>query len=293
MQFEQLRAFVRCADLGGLSAAARAENLPKSSLSRLLRQLEDVVGTPLMTRTSRGLRLTSEGRDFLEHARRILDDVERATVSVRAQVEQPCGVVRMTAPYTFGAMILSPLLPEFLARYPAVNLQIELTSRNLDLVEDGFDLAVRIGPPPPALGFQRLMPNPVCLMASPDYLARHGAPQRPEELGERALLMIGVAAGRRALTLQRGEQHIAVPCEPRLLSSDPAVVVRAALAGVGIGQIPLILVRDHIAQGELVNVLEEWSLPSSDIYLLFPNYAARAPRVEALIAYLTEHLGQV
>lgn len=290
MRIDQLRAFVRCAELGALSAAARAERLPKATLSRKLRELEAGLGVALLVRSSRGLGLTDEGRDLLGRARRILDEVDAAAAAMRPSAAGPSGVVRLTAPYTFGLTFVAPLLPAFLAAYPAVDVQVELTSRNVDLVAEGYDLAVRIGAPPPDTVARRLMGNPLGLCASPDYLARHGTPDGPAALLAHRLLLIGSPRARAALRLSRGRESVLVDATPKLLSSDPAVILRASQAGVGIGQIPLILARSELADGALAPVLPEWTMPEENIFLIHPAGRKPPPRVRAFAEFVGERL---
>ena len=288
MQINQMRAFVRCAELGSLSAAARAENLPKSTLSRLLGDLEAALAVRLLNRSSRGMALTQEGRVLLAHARQILNDIDAATAAVRPSPTVPSGVVRLTAPYTFGVTFLAPLLPVFLANFPAIDVQIELTSRNVDLIAEGYDLAIRIGTTPADLVARRLMGNPLRLCASPDYLAQFGYPAEPSELAAHRLLLIGSPRARASLRLWHAGNSYLVDAPPKLLSSDPAIVLRSALAGSGIGQIPLIIARPEFARGDLIPVLPEWTMAEADVSLVYATGAL--PRVRALADFLCDRL---
>ncbi len=288
MQIDQIRAFVRCAELGSLSAAAKAEAVPKSTQSRLLRALETTVGVPLFNRSSRGMALTQDGLTLLAHGRKILDDIETAAAAVRPSAAAPSGVVRLTAPYTFGVTYLSPMLPAFLAAYPGIDVHIELTSRNVDLTAEGYDLAVRIGTPPADMVARRLMGNPLRLCASPDYLERYGAPAHPDDLAAHRLLLIGSPRARAALRLWRGGGSHLVDPPPKLLSSDPAVILRSTLAGVGIGQIPMIIAKAEIQRGALIPVLSEWTMPEADISLI--HAAGPLPRVRALADFIHDRI---
>jgi len=290
VRIDQLISFVRCAELGSLSAAARAEGIPKSTLSRLLHELERDLRVRLVNRSSRGIVLTDEGAIFLGHARQILDDIQAAENAVRPSGGGPGGIVRITTPYTFGVTFIAPLLPAFFRAYPAIDVQIELTSRNVDLVREGYDLAVRIGPLPASVVARRIMGNPIGLCASPDYLARHGNPARPEDLPAHPLLLIGSPRMEAALTLWHESSRCRVTVAPKLLSSDPAVILQATLAGVGIGQIPLILAGEPLARGELVQLLSEWTMPEADISLIYPGGRTLAPRIRALMEFICHGL---
>jgi DNA-binding transcriptional LysR family regulator len=290
MRIDQLRAFVRCAEVGSLSAAARAERLPKSTLSRLLRDLEASLEVPLLNRSSRGMVLTEEGALLLDRARRILDEIDSIAAAIRPSVEGPSGVVRLTTPYTFGVTFVSPLIPGFLAAYPAIDIHIELTSRNVDLVAEGYDLAIRIGPPPPDVVARRLMGNVLGLCASPDYLARRGTPGEPDDLKSHNLLLIGSPRAKASLRLWKSGSSQLIDSFPKLLSSDPAVILRSALDGVGIGQVPLIIAGRELTSGALVRVLQDWTMPEVDISLIRPAGRPILPRVRAFANYIAERI---
>jgi DNA-binding transcriptional LysR family regulator len=290
MTIEELKAFLRCAELGSLSAAARAERMPKSSLSRLLRALEAGLAVRLLERSARGVVLTEEGRALLPHARQVLDDLDLAAAAARTFAHGPTGLVRLSAPYSFGLRFIAPLLPEFLAQHPGVNIQLELTSRNVDLIAEGFDLAVRIGAVPPALVGRKLLDNPLLLAASPGYLAARGRPETPEALARHDLLLIGAGRSVGALKLARDAAEQVVAIAPRLLSNDPSVIVCAAEAGVGIGQVPRILVEAALADGRLLPVLPGWRMAEVAISLILPSGRALVPRVRVLADFLTARL---
>ena len=290
MEIEQLRAFVRCAEFGTLSAAARAEAVPKSRLSRLLNDLESSLRSRLFNRTSRGVALTDEGRILLEHARRILEDVDMATSALNPDGSKPTGVVRITAPYTFGLTFIAPLLPAFFDTYPAIRIHLDLTGRMVDLVEEGYDLAVRIGAPPASVVARRIMGNPLGLCASTGYLERNGRPADIDALAAHPLLLIGSPRSTPLLQLSNEQGNRVVTAPAKLLSSDPAVILQATLAGVGIGQIPLILAKDLLRDGALVRLLPEWTMPEADISLIFPGGRPLPPRTRAFVDFLCDAL---
>ena len=290
MQMDQVRALVRCADLGGLSAVARAEHTPKSTLSRLIRELEQELGVRLMQRSVQGMKLTDEGLAFLPHARQLLDDLDIAVAVASSFRDGPKGVVRLTAPYSFGVSFIGPLLPDFLARYPALSVQLDLTSRNVDLVREGYDLAVRIGPTPAGMAGRPLLENPLQLCASPAYLATRTLPATPADLAGHPLLLIGRPGAGVALRLQHGRRQAVVEVPARLQSSDPSIILQATLAGAGVGQIPLMLGGGLVEQGKLVPILPLWRQPVATVGLVFPGSRALAPRVLALVDYLAERL---
>jgi DNA-binding transcriptional LysR family regulator len=202
----------------------------------------------------------------------------------------PMGDVRLTAPYTFGVTFIAPLLPVFLAAHPGLNVHIELTSRNVDLVEEGFDMAVRIGRPPQFLVAHRLVKNRLRLCASAEYCAQFGEPQTPAELSRHPLLLIGSSRTGAALKLSNGRSRINISTPARLLSSDPSVILQAVKAGAGVGEVPEILAHETLRRGALITLLPGWSLPTLDISLIYPRSRALAPRVKALIDYLRKNI---
>jgi DNA-binding transcriptional LysR family regulator len=291
MTFEELRAFAHVAELGGVSAAARALGLPKSRVSRLLADLEADLAIRLAHRSTRGLALTDEGRAFLGHARRVLAEWEQARESVAPGGGAARGAIRVTAPYSLGARLIGPLLPAFLERHPDVRVDLQLTSRHVDLVEEGFDLAVRIAPPPSStLWRRRLASNPIRLCASPAYLARAGDVEAPERLAAHALLVIAHRPGEVRLEFARGAESVRIAVTPRLACNDPTALIEAALAGVGVAETPLIVGRRYLETGELVVVLPDWRLPEAEICALFPPGRAMAPRVRVFVDFLVEAL---
>jgi DNA-binding transcriptional LysR family regulator len=198
----------------------------------------------------------------------------------------------MTAPASFATTFLAPLLPPFLLANPAISVHLDLTGRNSDILAEGFDLAIRIGRPPPNLGSRTLMGNPVRLMASPAYVRRWGEPRTPDDLSHHPLLLIGGPRARPTLELQRGSERIEVAVAPRMICSDPLVVIQAVVAGVGVGLIPLILAGERLRRGELSPVLSEWAMPGGEVHLVHGRGGDLPPRVAALIDHLVEALSE-
>lgn len=291
MTLEELRAFSRTAEAGGVSAAARALGVPKSNVSRLISSLESKLHVSLLQRSTRGSVLTQEGHQFLAHARRILDEVGEAETSFASYEQVPRGLLKVTAPPTFGARFLAPLLPQFLVRAPEVRLDLRLTSSQVDLAEEGVDLAIRIGSPASSsLVMRRLAPNPILLCASPAYLEREGSPTTPSQLiGHRLLLHARFLEDVR-LPLSREQEHLRLAVTASLTSNDPSVLVEATLAGMGIGEIPMIIARQQLEGGQLIEVLPGWRLPETEIFALFHPSRRVAPRVRSFVDFLVETL---
>jgi LysR family transcriptional activator of dmlA len=171
-----------------------------------------------------------------------------------------------------------------------INVHVELTSRNVDFAAEGYDVGIRIGTPPPDMIARRIMGNPVILCASAEYLARFGTPAAADDLVDHPLLLIGSPRSTASLRLWKAGLPHLVTTPPKILSSDPAIILRSVLESVGIGQIPVILARTAIAKGELVQLLPEWTMPEADISIIYPPGRALPPRVRAFVDFVCEAL---
>ncbi|EME71568.1 LysR family transcriptional regulator [Paramagnetospirillum caucaseum] len=293
MELAAIRIFVKVAEFKGVSAAARALSLPKSTVSRTLSQLEERLGLRLVHRTTRGLSLTGEGQTFLRHAQRIVTDVEEAEQELAAFHGQPRGVLRMTAPYTLGMLFLGPALPRFLSRHPEVQVVLDLTGRMVDLVEEGFDLALRVGPlVPSSLMVRQLGSNRPWLCASPAYLKGGMPPAHPRELPGYDMLELTAAVGAVTRRLSGPEGDMSVTLHPRLAVNDPGVLRDSVLAGMGLSWLPPLLVAEDVRQGRLVRLLPEWAPPVTEYHALFPSSRGLSPKVRAFLDFLVEEIAE-
>lgn len=281
LDLNDIRVFAKVAELQSVSGAARALAMPKSSVSRSVARLEVALGAGLLRRSTRRLGLTEAGALFHEHCRRVLGEAAEAEQAVAQLHAVPRGLLRVSAPITLGQAVLGPLLPAFLERYPQVRVSLELTSRRVDILEEGVDVAVRIGAlPDSSLLARRLGTSRSSLLASPAYLARHPPPREPADLASHTAvdLQLGGATGRRAWHMIRlGDEAAEVEVEPRLLANDPGVVRLAVLGGAGLGWLPSFLCADDLAAGRLVEVLPGWRRPGPDIHAVFPGQRGGAP----------------
>ena len=293
MELAAIRIFVKVAELKGISVAARALSLPKSTVSRTLSQLEERLGLRLVQRTTRGLSLTGEGQTFLRHAQRIVTDVEEAEQDLAAFRGQPRGMLRVTAPYTLGALFLGPALPRFLTQHPEVQVVLDLTGRMVDLVEEGFDLALRVGPlVPSSLVVRQLGSNRPWLCASPAYLKGGTPPTHPHELPSHDMLELTATAGAVTRRLSGPDGDVSVTISPRLAVNDPGVLRDSVLAGVGLAWLPPLLVADDVQQGRLMRLLPEWAPPATEYHALFPSSRGLSPKVRAFLDFLVEEIAE-
>jgi DNA-binding transcriptional LysR family regulator len=286
LSLEQLRALDKVVQSGSFTRAAELLNTQKSHVSRLVAQLEVELGAKLLERTTRQLAVTELGREVHERARSILAAVEDTRRVSREAHAEPRGVLRLTCGVEFGLAAVGPWIDEFIARYPRAAVEAEYTSRVIDLVHEGFDVAIRVGPLPESrLVARRLGQIDYGLFASPGYLASAGAPRTPAELPQHALVMFTIAGRARGWTLQRagrGEPHRVAPTA-RLRFNNSLAVRDALLRGSGIGQLPLLIATAAAARGELVRVLPEWATEAVPVHAVYPSNRYLAPNVRAFV----------
>jgi DNA-binding transcriptional LysR family regulator len=286
--------FLRVLDLGSISAAARALDLSVAVASQRLKRLERELGVPLLHRTTRQLHATPEGAILAEQGRALIEDLEALSGSLKQAGTQVAGTLRITTAASFGRQYISPLLPEFMARHPGLNLSINLTDHLLDLVSAGIDVAIRIGTlDDSTLVARKIAHNRRVLCASPEYLRRHGTPRRPEDLARHECLLQSGTRGRQDLwRMSDGAGgEIAVRVHGRIESNFGELLSDAALAGLGIAQHSVWHVWRELRDGRLVQVLPDYPIPDTGIYAVMPQRRLVPPRVRAFVDFLAQTLG--
>lgn len=284
-----LRAFVLVAETGSFSEAARRLPLSKSMVSRLVASLESELGVRLLQRTTRSVTPTEAGRAYVERCQRILADLEEADQLVSQLQAVPKGILRISAPMSFGIRHLAPALPPFFHRFPEVRLDLSLSDRFVDLVEEGFDVALRIGRlADSSLVARRLCPVRMCVCASPAYLESHGTPQTPEDLPGHECLMSAalVATGWRLLGPDGKVMQVPVGGRFHVNNGDAPRVM--ALAGCGIAYLPTFFVGDDLRSGALVPLLQAFMPQDSAMHAVYPHGRHLSPKVRAFVDYLAE-----
>lgn len=290
--FEALAVFAKVAELRSFAAAASDLGLSKATVSKAVSRLEERLGARLFNRTSRRMALTDAGRTLAGRAIQLLADGEAAENEALAQSATPRGLIRLAAPMTYGTNTLAPLLPEFLATYPEVSIDLSLSDATVDLIGDGFDAAIRIASlPDSSLIARRLCDMRRHVVAAPSYFERYGRPTHPMHLaahkcfGYTYLSTPGVwhftnAAGETASVRPGGQLRV----------NNGEALLPALLAGLGIGDLPDFIVGEGLASGALEAVLQDWLPPVSGIYLVTPSAGPRPARVEVLLDYLASKL---
>lgn len=290
--FEALAIFAKVVELQSFAAAATELTLSKATVSKAVSRLEERLGARLFNRTSRRLALTDAGRTLAIKAAQLLVDGEALENEALAQSSTPRGLVRLAAPMTYGTGTLAPLLPEFLARYPDVSIDLSLSDATVDLIGEGFDAAIRIASlPDSSLIARRLCSVQRHVVAAPSYFARYGRPTHPSELADHKCFGYTYLStpGVWHFSNAAGEVVSVRPSGPLHVNNGEAVMP-ALIAGLGIGGLPDFIVDDAIARGELETVLDDWSQTLSGVYLVTPPGGPRPARVEVLLAFLAEKL---
>jgi len=286
--FNDLHIFVQAVDSGGFAAAARHLGVPKSTVSKRVAELETDLGIRLIHRTSRSFVLTEVGKDFYDHARAAVIEAEAAESVVQQRQAEPQGTVRITASVPVAQLHLADRLPALARAYPKLDLQLHVTDRFVDLVREGFDIAIRshFAPLPDSDLMQRRMRvERITLLASPDYLALRGTPGCPEDLAGHDGLMTGPASRTWYLRDNDGREVQVAPMA-RLVADEASVLLRAAAAGLGIACLPETLSAGSIESGELIQVLPGWSAGSVTSTILTPHRRSQLPSVRAVIDFL-------
>jgi DNA-binding transcriptional LysR family regulator len=274
VEANDLLLFARVVDEGSFSRAGERLGLPKSTVSRRLAALEADLGERLLLRTTRKLTVTDFGHSVLEHARHVLDEVEAATSLAQHRQVEPSGRLRVSMPSDFANGVLGPLMADFIAKYPAVSLEVDLSPRRVDLIGENFDLAIRMGEltDDASLAARPLASFSNGLYASPAYLARRGNPPEPEALMEHDALHLLTRSGDiLPWVLTRDEQRWEGVPPTRARANSPELLTRLACAGAGIATVADHFAEPYIRSGELMPVLVDWYLPSVPAWAVFPG----------------------
>ena len=270
--------FVAIVEEGSLSAASRALGIPKATVSRQLAELERQAGAPLLARSTRALTLTDLGRRHFERIRDLVHDARAAQGELLAGAVEPSGLLRVSASYSYGQLVIAPRVVAFAARHPQLRVELELSDERVNVIGDRYDLVIRMGPVEDSeLVSRRLAELSVVLVASPDYIRRAGTPLRPSGLKSHEAIIVPVGSEHWHL----GDEDIRV--KGRVTTHSITVARLAALAGLGIAPIPSFLVADDMAGGALVRVLPDFELPRSPATALYPRAVTPSPALRLLL----------
>lgn len=291
-RLDEMEVFAEVVESEGFSAAARRLGISKSAVSKQIGRLEDRLGVRLLNRTTRRLSLTEAGNTFYAACRRVLDEAETAEQAVSDLAAAPRGLLKLNAPMSFGFLHLSSAIPAFHARYPQITVEAAMNDRFVDLVEEGYDIALRIGDlRDSSLIARRLAPSRAALCASPDYLERRGRPERPEDLASHDCLLYANTENPREWTVTGpgGRQSVAV--EGPLIANNGDVLCGAALGGMGITRLPTFIVGPHLRDGRLEVVLPGFPLPDQGIHAVYPHNRNLSVKVRVFVDFLAQRFG--
>lgn len=283
-----MRTFVRTVELGSLSSAARELGTTQPTVSKLLAQLEQQLAVRLFERSTRGLSPTEQGQRFYVDAKLLLEQFDAAVGRVQGMTGQAAGFLRINAPVALGQYRINAMVQQFLADHPAIEIELILNDRFVDMVEEGVDIALRLGGtlPPDAIG-RHLATVPRFLVAAPSYLERRGVPSGPGDLSAHDFVRFAWTPGNTIDLFREGGQT-RIAANSRFRVNNALAIREALLLGSGIGVCPEWLVRDLLDTGELVRVLAEWSAAHQDLYLLYPSRLYQPLRTKLFIDFVTE-----
>ena len=286
--------FAEVAERGGFAAAGRSLGLPKSRLSRRVAELEDSLGVRLLQRTTRKLSLTQVGEQYLRHCQEMRDAAQAARAVVELAQTEPRGLVRVACPVTLAQTTVGPIMARFLARYPEVRVDMRVSNRAVDLVEEGVDIALRVRATlehSGSLVVKRLGMTCTYLVASPAQLRRQGQPSTPAQLAEMDMVAMSGIDGKTSLTLLGpGGQSFTHVITPRYVADDLLTLKFAVLQGTGFGFLPDYMCQAEIDAGLLSRVLPDWALPQGVFHAVYPSRRGMVPAVRCLLDFLADHV---
>ena len=289
--------YVQVVDHGGFAPAGRALSLPKSKLSRRIALLEERLGVRLIQRSTRRFAVTEIGQTYYGHCKAMLVEADAAAEAIARTHAEPCGTVRMSCPVMLLDLRVGDMVAAFMAAYPRVEILLEDTNRRVDVIGEGLDLAIRVRPPPiedSDLVLRVLADRGQCLVAAPALLGSAALPSVPADLAAWPSLALALAQQQHVWDLQGPDgAHALVRHHPRLVTRSMAALRAAALAGVGIVQLPTMLVSEQIARGELVQVIAGWAPRREIIHAVYPSRRGLLPAVRLLLDDLARRFAQL
>lgn len=285
----EMAIFVRVVESGSFTGAAKALGLPKSTVSRKITQLEERLGVRLIQRTTRSLSLTDTGSAYHSHCSRILGDIEEANIAVTQMQSTPTGTLRITAPVLFGSTVLSGLIAEYMELHPQVNIDLVLSDQVIDLVQDGIDVAFRVGHLEDSSLIGRYLGDvKAILCASSDYIARHGKPSHPDEIQDHQVIS---ATGWTQWTLHGPEEEeVNVTIKPRLKVNDLSSLYTLALSGAGIAALPVLIAASAVKSKNLVPILCDWPFEAHPIHTLYASNRHLSAKVRSFVDFVIERV---
>ncbi|CAA0121403.1 HTH-type transcriptional regulator DmlR [Halioglobus japonicus] len=286
--------YVRVVEEGSFTRAAEHLGISRSVISKYVTRLEDRLGARLLNRTTRRLSLTEAGRIFYERSRRSLQDIEEAEAEISQLQQHPRGILRINSPMSFGILHLAPLLPGFQAEYPDISIDMNLDDRKIDIVDEGYDVSIRISEmPDSSLVARRLASCRHAIVASPSYLETHGTPRTPEDLLDHNVLSFSYQSSVNDWHfLSPKNQPISVAVNSTVRINNSLAIREALLGGMGIARIPTFVIGQDLQRGSLLAVLEDYKILEVSIYLVYPQRRHLSPKVRAFVDYMASRIAE-
>lgn len=291
-KLQGMQLFTRVVESGSFTAGAEQMGISRALASKLIQNLEEELGVRLLNRTTRRISLTDPGKNYYQRVSEILGQLAEAEAEAAELQVEPRGRMRVSAPISFSVLHLAPALSEFQRRFPLVELELELNDRVVDLVDEGFDMAIRIGKlADSTLVARRIAPACLALTASAAYLKRAGTPVHPSDLSAHNLLIYTLATRREEIVLERDGETVATRIRGNLLVNNGDYIAQATLEGHGISVLPTFIIGDHIKRGELIPVLADWKVPPVAIHAVYAQTRSLPAKTRVLIDFLVERFG--
>ena len=292
-RYAEMQTFVRVAESGSLSATAERMKIAKSAVSRRLADLESRLGVQLLHRTTRRISLTDSGRQFYEQSQRMLAELDEAEQALSREHTTLRGMLRVAAPLSFGIRHIAPLLDQFMLQHPGIQLDVDLDDRRVNLIEEGIDLAIRIGLlADSSLVMRRLTSVQQIICASPGYLQQHGTPQQPEDLKHHQALHYSNIPDSQHWQFNLPDNTLTVRPHVRMRANNGDVLVQAAIDGLGVLESPDFICSDAIHQGLLQPILSDYPKTELSVYVIYPSQRHVPQRLRALIDFLVQHFNR-
>jgi DNA-binding transcriptional LysR family regulator len=292
-RFSEMEAFVRVIESGSFSSAAKLLRIGQPSVSKLIAQLEERLGVQLLLRSTRGLTPTEAGRSFYDHARRALVAIEDADLAARGVAAALKGRLRISAAVTFARIHVIPHLSSFLAQHPELDIEIVLDDRNVDLIEGGIDIALRMGSlTDSSLTARKIAQGRRSVLGAPSYFARAGTPKKPSELASCESVIYEQRGGGATWTFRRGEAEETVTLNGRIRVNAAEGVRAAVICGLGLTVSSEWMFAPELADGTLHRVLTAWTLPDIDLWAVFPTGRKASAKARAFVDFVEIQLGK-
>ncbi|BBB29902.1 LysR family transcriptional regulator [Neptunomonas japonica] len=289
VDFNEVYVFIKVVEAGSFVGASKQLNMPSTTVSRKVQKLEDALGVRLLQRSTRKLHLTDIGQQYFESCQQSLASIEEATTLASESRSMPTGLLRITSPTDFAVNYLQPWINDFLRRYPDVQIELEVTDRYVDLIEERIDIAFRSGDlKDSSLIARRIGPKQSIFCASPDYLEKSGTPILPDDLSQHDCVIMGRGLKNQHWRFMTEEGEMSVPVKGRYAADNMQLVVEAAHNGMGVAQVPHPLVLESLIEGKLIQVLADYSPPKQSIYIIYPSHKYLARNVRTFIDHVIE-----